>query len=603
VRNVQRIFIDFETYYDRDYSLTKMTTIEYVRHEKFKVLGTAIAIDDGEPYWVDGDELPDLDWANSEVIAHNMLFDGLVLTQHYGITAKRWTCTVALARAMLPIKPHTLKNVSAKLGLGAKGDGLTMGAGESDEALIEYAIQDVVLCRGIYNSLYAAFPEDEREIIHLTQRWGIECKLHLDLPRLQVAMLEAINDRADIIEKGGIDEEILLSNKKFAEYLQGEGITLPMKDATGDNHWQKPALSKGDPEFHQCIEDNPDYADVFAARLAAKSNINVKRAQKLINVGNCSPDQRMPMPLKYYGAHTGRWSGTDGFNVQNLPRGSEIRKSIKAPEGHAIVVVDSAQIELRVNAWWSNEYSVLDTVSMEKDADKPWVGDVYISAAANHFKKHPSKITKAERQFGKVIVLGCGYGMGAKKFKSFVATGPLGMDPLKLTDNQAQVVIQSYRAMNANIAATWREMDSFIHLMSFIPEDKSSLRKSVRFFKNHLQLPNGMPIWYPDLDSSEEGGAWSFGHGKHKSFLYGARLQENIVQGLARVIISEQVLAIEKAGIKTVGSTHDEVLGVVKIEAAPESLEKMLAIMRTSPVWAPDLPLDADGGFAIEYSK
>jgi DNA polymerase len=157
--------------------------------------------------------------------------------------------------------------------------------------------------------------------------------------------------------------------------------------------------------------------------------------------------------------------------------------------------------------------------------------------------------------------------------------------------------------MNANIAATWREMDTFIHLMSFMPEGKSSLRKSVKFYKHHLQLPNGMPIWYPDLDSSEEGGAWSFGHGKYKSFLYGARLQENIVQGLARVIISEQVLEIEKAGIRTVGSTHDEVLGVVDEKDAPKALAKMLTIMQTSPIWAPDLPLDAEGGFAVEYSK
>jgi len=592
---MQKIFIDFETYYDKDYSLTKMTTIEYVNHPKFKVLGTAIAIDDGEPYWVDGAELPDLDWANSEIIAHNMLFDGLVLTQHFGITAKRWSCTVALARAMLPIKPHTLKNVSHKLGLGAKGDGLTIGASESDEALIEYAIQDVVLCRGIYNKLIAAFPEDEREIIHLTQRWGVEPLLQLDMPRLQAAMFLAIGERADIIEKGGIAEEILLSNKKFSEYLQGEGIKVPMKSSEDDNHWEKPALSKGDPEFHDCIAENPDYADVFAARLAAKSNISVKRAEKMLRVGECTPNQRMPMPLKYYGAHTGRWSGADGFNVQNLPRKSEIRKSILAPEGHVIVVADSAQIELRVNAWWSDEFSVLDSLIRKKC--------VYTQAAANHFGIPYDQVTATQRQMGKVITLGCGYGMGAKKFQAFVATGPLGMDPLKLTDDEAKRTIQTYRAMNGNIASTWREMDQFIAMMCFMPKDKSTIRKAVRFHKGYLQFPNGMAIWYPDLDSSEEGGSWTFGYGKTPQFLYGARLQENIVQGLARVIISEQILEIEKAGYQTVGSTHDEILCVVPEEQAEDALARMLSIMSASPAWAPDLPLGADGGFAKEYSK
>jgi DNA polymerase len=112
-----------------------------------------------------------------------------------------------------------------------------------------------------------------------------------------------------------------------------------------------------------------------------------------------------------------------------------------------------------------------------------------------------------------------------------------------------------------------------------------------------------MAIWYPDLDSSEEGGSWTFGYGKTPQFLYGARLQENIVQGLARVIISEQILEIEKAGYQTVGSTHDEILCVVPEEQAEDALARMLSIMSASPAWAPDLPLGADGGFAKEYSK
>jgi len=592
---MQTIFIDFETYYDKEYSLTKMTTLEYVRHPKFQVLGTAIAIDDGEAYWVDGDKLPDLDWKNSRVVAHNMLFDGLVLTQHYGITVKHWCCTVAMARAMLPIKPHTLKNVSSKLGLGSKLDGLTVGATESDEKLIEYAIQDVVLCRGIYNKLIPAFPDDELDIIHLTQKWGIDPILQLDLDRLTLSLISEINSRATIIEAGGIDEEILLSNKKFAEYLHKEKIRVPMKPLEDGQSWPKPALSKGDPEFHACIADNPDYADVFAARLAAKSNIAIKRAQKMINIGKASPDQRMPMPLKYYGAHTGRWSGADGYNVQNLPRNSEIRKSIIAPDGHVIVVADSSQIELRVNAWWSDEFSALHTLSRG--------GCLYTKAAAFHFNIDEADVTEAQRQFGKVIILGCGYGMGAKKFQAFVATGPLGMDPLVLTEKQARDVIYTYRSTNTKIAKSWRKMDNYIQQMCFLKPNRKSKCKAITFYRNHLVMPNKMAIWYPELDSTDEGSSWTFGHLNNKQFIYGARLQENIVQGLARVIISDQVLNIEKEGIRTVGSTHDEILCVVPEEQADHALERMISIMSASPAWAPELPLGAKGGYAKEYSK
>lgn len=591
---MDKIFIDFETYYDKDFSLSKMPTIEYVRDKRFKVLGIAIQKNEEEPYYVEGDKLPDYDWANSEVIAHNMLFDGMVLTQHYGITAKRWTCTVALSRAMIPVKDHRLGRLADLLKLGKKGDALVQGATQSSKELAEYAINDVVIAKKLYDLLITDFPEPEKEVIHITQRWGIEPKLQIDKHRMGACLIEAIDERQSTIEASGVDEAVLVSNQKFERMLIDKGIEVPTK-ITGDGGWVKTALSKGDPEFWASMAKQPEYHHIFKGRLAAKSNISVTRPKKLLAIAECSPDGRLPMPLKYYGAHTGRWSGTDGYNVQNLPRDSEIRRSIIAPKDHVIVVVDSAQIELRINAWWSDELEALDVLKSGSD--------LYVATVALYLGKRPEDVTAEERQLGKVMVLACGYGMGWKKFQAYIATGPLNMAPLLLSDAQAQEIVRAYRSAFHYIAASWQRTNNFIRTMYAMIEGECEYNKGVEFHKERLRLPNGMHIWYPCLDSSEEGGKWSYGYGKTKSYIYGARLQENIVQGLARVAISDQLLAIEKEGIRTVGSTHDEILAVVHESEADAALEAMLKAMRASPVWAPDLPLDAKGGYDKCYSK
>jgi len=591
---MDKIFIDFETYYDKQFSLSKMTTIEYVRDERFKVLGIAIQKNEEEPYYIEGDKLPNYDWSNSEVIAHNMLFDGMVLTQHYGIKAKRWTCTVALSRAMVPVKDHRLGRLATLLNLGKKGNALVQGATQSSAELAEYAINDVVIAKKLYDLLIGSIPEREREVIHITQRWGIEPLLQIDKHRMEACLIDAIDERQVLIEASGVEESVLVSNQKFERMLIDKGIEVPTK-LNPDGSWIKTALSKGDPEFWASMAKQPQYYHIFAGRLAAKSNISITRPKKLLAVAKCSDDSRLPMPLKYYGAHTGRWSGTDGYNVQNLPRGSEIRKSIIAPKDHVIIAVDSAQIELRINAWWSDELEALELLKNGTD--------LYVATAATYFGKPPEDINADGRQLGKVMVLACGYGMGWKKFQGYIATGPLNMEPLLLSDQESQDVIKAYRTKFPYIASSWQRTNNHIRTMYAMIEGKCDSYKCIEFHKERLRLPNGMHIWYPCLDSSDEGGQWSFGYGKTKSHIYGARLQENIVQGLARVAISDQLLEIEKYGIKTVGSTHDEIIAVAHESEADAALDVMLGAMRASPDWAPDLPLDAKGDYDRCYSK
>ena len=606
------IYFDFETYYDKEYSLTKMTTPEYVCDPRFKVLGVAIAINDEPAQWYD--ELPDLDYENSAVVAHNCYFDAMILTLHYKRKAKEYICTQALARYCLPVKSHSLKSVSQTLNLGMKTEGLTEGSHVVDSKLTDYAINDVELCRSIYKRLASTLSAEERPVHSLTIRWGVEPTLVGNIAMFREAADKAEQDRADLIatatEEYGISEDELVSNQKFARFLEESlNIDVPKK-----NEGMTPCLSKGDPEFQAMMAAHLEYQTVWTARIAAKSTINISRPRTLANVCE-STGGLLPMPLKWFGAHTGRWSGHDNYNPQNLPNGSVSRTAIEAPPGHVIVVADSSQIELRVNAWWSQQSSTLDLLAAGKC--------VYIAAAAAHYGVPYETFNKKspERKLGKAITLGCGFGMGAVKFKDYCASGPLGMDPMLLTDDEAFKAITTYRNANPKIRANWETHSDIIRQMHDInrelPDNLKGRAKTegkglrigpIIIHRHSIELPNKTLLTYFDLrcDSNADGNeCWMYGEA---NYLYGARLQENIVQALARVIISDQILMMEAEGIRTVSSTHDEVLAVCPEDQANYVLNRMLSIMGTTPEWAnlpnyPQLQLAAEGGYARNYSK
>lgn len=590
-----KVFYDAETYYDKDYSLRKMTIPEYVRDPRFKVLGASIAIDDGPIEWYEGTDLPDLDWSEVQIIAHNMLFDGFILHEHFGITPKRWSCTQAMAKAILQLRSVSLANVAKALGLSAKGDGLTEGAGESDEGLITYAIQDTNLCRQIYNILSPALPEREAQVLHYTLRWGVQALLTVDISEMEAAADAAEKAQQQAILDCGVAEEVLSSNPQFAAWMAEEGIEVPMKTSITTG-FSIPALAKGDPEWQELIV-NPDYSaqqPVFKARELVKSTIGITRPRKMARIARGSPQHTMPMPLKYFGAHTGRWSGTDGYNVQNLPNGSVARTAIKAPPGYQIVVADSSQIELRLNAWWSGEQWILDTLESGRD--------IYIAAAAKHFKTPYNSIPKSDprRKFGKALTLGSGYGMGWDKFRKYCASGPLGMDPIILSDREAMDAIYGYRGDNPNIAASWKRCDKIVSELFHNDIGHPTLYDAIEVHHEAILLPNGMAMLYPEMRAPSDNG---FVYGAYGTNMYGAKLQENIVQGLARVVISDQLIEIENAGIITVGCTHDEILAIAPDDEAEDVYNEMVRLMSVTPSWAPGLPLEADGGFDRSYCK
>lgn len=597
------VVLDFETYYSSEYNIKTLGVLGYVRDPRFKAHGVGIKIDHGKTEWWAGcavNRLLDLPWHQITLTGHNLYFDGTILFERFGITPKRRFDTMSAFRALFPNDMSAnLDNVGKVLGLGEKLKGVLDNTKnkpvltkEELAALGEYCKQDVDLTYEIGQALLLHVPEKERDLIDLTLRMSTDPVLEIDVALSEKALEDARETRKRLIKESGLPLIKLSSDEQFADTLRKAGIEVPTKisERTGK---PIPALGKNDPEFLELKAARPEMDHIWAGRTEAKSNLNITRAAKWVSIGTTG-SKKMPMPLNYFGAHTGRWTGMDNINVQNLPRKGALRKAILAPKDHVILVSDSAQIELRVNAWFAGQNDIVEMLRQG--------GDVYIDTAAEIYGKNREDITPNERQFGKVVTLGCGFGMGARKFKTYCAGGPLGMEPMNLSDDEAARTIAAYRKKNAKIVEHWTVLDNLIPIIAWEQADQMHQMLHIREWQ--VVLPNGLALQYPDLRTIEEQGGkprWVFGDGRP---LWGGTLDENIVQALARIIIGEQMLKVDDLdGVRVVGSTHDEIICVCHESIAEKRFEEIIEIMSIPPDWAPDLPLSAEGGWAHNYSK
>lgn len=588
-----RLVLDFETYYDDDYSLKKLHTLEYVRDDRFQVHGAALKLGHHKTIWLPAEFLPMYFHAlpkGVELICHNTYFDGLILFEHYGFVPATYRDTLSMARALLIHAPsHSLDYLCKLLKLGRKipevlhlTKGLRTLPPDIAEQLEVYAINDVDLTAALYDNLVPGLPKDEQALIDLTMRWCCRPVLQVDLPRLLKAYKATVRARRAKIKASGTTLKILSSQQQFVTYLESLSIEVPYKENSKGK--MIPALAKDDLGFRQMIADNPDHKELFAGRLAAKSTLEVTRIRRIYKIGTKGT---LPMPLKYYGAHTGRWSGSDGLNPQNFTRNSELRKSLIAPPGWVILVADLKQIEPRLNFWFCDEAEWLAVFAAGKD--------IYRATAAAHFGIAYEDITKAQRFFGKTLELGLGYNMGWRKFRVQMA-----LKGIFFTEEEAYRAVAAYRASHPKLVQRWRTLTLLLSSMY-----QSSFTQSmypVDLVYEGIQLPNDMRIDYADLRPTEDGD-WFYGlNGKNKK-IYGGSMLENIIQALARIVVAEHMLAIEAAGITTVSSTHDEIISVVREAEADAAVATVTEIMSTPPSWAPDLPLGIDIGYSHEYSK
>jgi len=630
---VKLITLDYESFYSADYSLSKMTTEEYVRDPRFEAILVSIKVDNAPTYWVPGPdikrELQRLDLEHNAVLSHHRHFDGLIDNWHFGIRPKLNLCTLGMARALHGANGRlSLEKLAERYGLPAKGHEVHnvkgMRLADFDAAGLQrygnYSVRDTDICKLLADRMLPQFSRQELEIHDRIIRMFTEPCLRLDVPVLEQYAKDLAENKARLLEEAGVDKDSVMSNQKFAQVLLDLGVEPPMKQSPS---WlKKPpedrdpakewvyAFSKTDKAMQELQEHEDERVQaVVEARLENKTTIAEKGALRLISMAGRGP---ATVYLKYSGASgTHRLSGGDKFNWQSMKRGSPLRDAVVAEQGEVCAVGDSSNIEARITDWLAGQD---DMVEVYRKADRKEGPDVYCVMASRIYKRpvfkddHPM-----ERQMGKVAKLGLGFGMGHEKFVSAVRSQAKDANkkPLVITLDFSKEVVGIYRDAHTQVQKLWKRGGDALRA---IAEGRCGVdvdyRGIVKTCKDGLQMPGGMKILFPDLQFKKAaqgwGGEWTFWNGKEREKIYGAKLIENIVQCLARIIVFEQCrkTAQECRDIaKWVHSVHDEGVFVTKLFYAPYVLEKLLSNMRIPPDWAPDLPLNSEGGFHERYGK
>ena len=548
--------------------------------------------------------LGSVDFAKTGVIAHNTAFDGAILNWRYGVKPKAWFDTMCMGRALHGTEHSvSLKAMSERYGIGAKGNEVIMAKGKrladfTTQEIRDYArycINDVELTYELFSQMVRTFPRQELKLIDLTLRMFIEPFLDLDTGLLE-QHLEDVKDRKDklLLDANITDKKDLMSNAKFATLLEELGVSPPRKisPTTGKETY---AFAKSDEAFKELQEHEDDRVQsLVAARLGNKSTLEETRTQRFIAI---SKRGLLPVPIRYYAAHTGRWGGQDKINLQNLPsrgaNGKKLKNSIIAPEGHSVIDADSSQIEARVLAWLAGQNDLTEAFARGED--------VYIKMAAQIYGCAEEEVTGAQRFIGKTTILGAGYGMGAEKFGMQLKTFGHEVSP-----NEAKRIINIYRDTNWRISQLWREAHHAVKQLAQGVSGCFGVSHKVSYCakQSGIKLPSGLYIYYEDLSGyqNSQGVEYTYKVRRGRKKLYGGKVVENVCQGIARCIIGEQMLRIAKK-YPVVLTVHDSIACCVPDEQVNEAQRYVEDCMRWTPDWAEGLPINCESGKAKSYGE
>lgn len=410
------VTIDFETYYGDKYSLTDkaMNTSEYVRDERFKVHLVGIKIGQQPTKVYSGDEakaaLQAIDWTQHALLCQNTAFDGFILTEHYGIIPAVYLDTLSMSRAVNgPAQRHGLAYIAPLFGFAGKVRAKALSdtknirgldpSSELYKSLSEYCVDDVEDTCGVFWKMYDSLTDNELQLIDITIRGFCDPVLLVDTDRVQAELDREVAEKIASLLISGVKADTLSSANKFADELRKLGVEPPTKisKTTGKEAYAFASTDRG----LMALQNHEDIRvrNLVEARLRVKSTIGETRAQRFLKAGENGA--KLPILLNYCGAHTFRWSGGNKMNLQNLPRGGELRRSLLAPPGHVVVVSDSAQIEARLNAWLSDELGLLDVFRAYDAGEGP---DAYRIMAAALYNIPVDQVTDEQRFVGKVCL-------------------------------------------------------------------------------------------------------------------------------------------------------------------------------------------------------
>jgi DNA polymerase len=591
--------IDFETYYDKETSITTLGQWHYLRSPASDIYMVAI-------------QGPDIDyvgcpkkapWAKiggHKWVAHNYSFDGAVIERlrEQGCVQSKpvaWDCTANLSVAVGA--PRNLLGASREL-LGRTIDKdprdkmqskkwSDVEGTEFGKEVLEYARQDAKACLGIYEKFSSDMLPAESELSKHTieMGWrGIQVDqdaVSAGIKALQKVTWESENSLPWIEETDGV----VLSTKAFRRECAKAGIPWPTSLAENSEEcalWE--SQYGGQVPFVGIMRDWRKANSLLAKLKVMQSRIK--------------PDGTMSYGLKYMGAHTGRWSGDSKFNVQNLPRnemfGVDLRGCIVPRPGKKFVICDLAQIEPRVLAWLSGNEGLLGAI-------RNGYG-IYEAAAKNMSlwdgpKGTLKKVDAPLYQLVKAMVLGLGYGAGAKKF-ALIAKMQYGID---MTETKSNMIVNDFRTRNQPILDLWRKLEG----------DFQRAKADKQF---EVGLPSGRVLTYrnimsqwPDKQKYDKSGkarksAWTarVERGGPQIPFYGGKLCENLVQAVARDVMGAAVLRLEKAGCPVVMHIHDEAVCEVDNSVPAGEIERLMSVC---PEWLEGCPIGAEATDAVRYKK
>lgn len=604
------VTIDLETYYDKEYSLSKMTTEAYVRDPRFEIICLGVKVNDEEVDTYSGDNpgrfLKSLNYSKRAILCHNTAFDGAILSWHFGIRPALWLDTLSMARPTHKLTVGgSLKKLAAHYNIGVKGTEVVnaLGKRRADftkaemKRYMDYCANDVELTYTLFHLLKKGFPASELRVIDQTIRMYTEPRVVLDREQLVSHLTNIQTKKEKLLSVIGGDKakSHLMSNPKFAALLRKMGVEPPMKTSptTGKETY---AFAKTDKGLTDLLEHpDPRVAAVVAARLGTKSTIEETRTEALIEAQSRGP---LPIMLNYYGAHTGRFSGGDGLNLQNLPARTNkgIRRALCAPEGEVLLACDLSQIEARLLAWMAGQDDLVQAFREGRD--------VYSEFATDVFGYPVDKSKYKERFVGKTAILSLGYGSGASKFRDMLRLGGV-----EVSESEAKHIVDLYRQKNQGIRNLWNRMGWAIN--SMITGDTNVI-KCISVQDGGITLPNKLKLTYPHLRALTQGFGYlseprqvaAFERGEiipddKWTRLYGGKLVENVVQALARIVITTHMTKLRQYNV--VFQVHDEIVMSVPEDEAERIKAEVEQIMSTPPKWCADLPVACESGYAKNY--
>lgn len=609
------VVLDWETFYDSDYSLSKITTEEYIRSPQFEDIGVSILLPDQSfPVWYTEPTeikraLHAIDWSTHAMLAHNNYFDGAILAWRYGIHPKLLMCTMCMGQ------PHfgftsgvSLAKLAEVMGAGVKGTEVVRALGKRRHMFTpqelatygDYCCNDAVLCKRIFNKLLPMTPKKELLAIDEAIKCFTDPRISLDRELVAEHHQQVVDTKmSNYIWAGNLlgvtPEEVkttIMSNDKLALALTELGVDPPTKlsPSTGKVAY---AFAKTDEEFLDLKEHENEAVQLLVeCRLGGKSTLAETRAYRLLGVAERG---LLPIYLKYYAAHTGRLGGGDALNMQNLPQKSPLRRALCAPPAHLLVGGDLSQIEARLLATVAGQH---DVVQAFKDYDAGIGPDIYCVTASAFLGRPVTKADRKERQLGKVIRLALGYGMGVPKFINTARK-----DGVILTPADAQAAHSWFRDASPAIKQLWKNADFALKKLLAGESWTFGCNDCIEVRADGLHLPSGRVIRYPGLavEPDEQGRPqYSYLNRRKRMKIYGAKVVENIMQSLAGSVCGDAWLRL-RGKMKVVLQAHDELVSVVHATQVEWGKATMKWAMTYPVAWLPSLPVACSIGAAFRY--